>query len=561
VETIIIVDLFAGCGGASEGVIAAAEQLGLKVEIYAVNCWPEAIAVYKKNHPYATTLCQRVEQVVPEQLIPGRRINFLVAGPECTHHSVARGGMPVDDQRRVPAWVVPNWLQRMVVDYVLIENVPEFQSWAPLGANGKPLKSKKGKIFRSYLDSIRSCGYNVDHRVLCCADYGDATTRKRLFIQAWRKGTPRWPVQTHTSREKLKSPQSLFITTPLKPWRGAREIIDWNLKGTNIFDRKKPLAPKTMKRIAAGMKKINGLDIEPFLVKLYGTGTTAPVGEPLPTVTAKGNHLALAEPFILSQASGGALRPVSEPAPTICAKGAEQLVEPFIVDQFSSHKAKTTKAPLGTITTTSRGVRLLEPFVVSDPFLVAAGGPMGKARQPHDLSEPLHTVLTENHEALVEPFLMVVNHGDKGSASAAARAKSIEEPMPTATAANTFGVVDPYITKFYGTGTFANVDDPLDTVTTRDRFGLVQPKLLKIGEGLYLGIRFRMLQDYELAGAHGFPKSFQFTKKKSVNVKLVGNSWPRETATSLCLQALRNYVEEPVLMPPPAAYPGMELQV
>ena len=182
---------------------------------------------------------------------------------------------------------------------------------------------------------------------------------------------------------------------------------------------------------------------------------------------------------------------------------------------------------------------------------------------------------------------MVVNHGDKGSASPAARCKSVDEPLPTATGYNTFaladvevralsvgeplktvttkngqGIVEPYLAKYYGTGVCQPVEQPLDTVTTKARFGLVEPTLIPLGNGTGLGIRFRMLQDYELAAAHGFDKSFQFTKKKSVNVKLVGNSWPKETATVLCRQALVNFVDNGLPeFQLPAVHPEMEIRV
>ena len=497
-DEVIIVDLFCGAGGASEGAIAAAKQLQLKPRIYAVNCWQAAVDTYKLNHPEAMVLCQRVEQVVPEQLVPGRRVNLLVAGPECTHHSQARGGMPVDDQHRVPAWVIPNWLQRTVVDYVLIENVPEFTRWGPLGANGKPLKSKQGEIFKSYIAAIEACGYTVDYKVLCCADYGDATTRKRLFIQAWRKGAPQWPVQTHISRSKLKDQTSLFMTTPMRPWKAAREIIDWDLKGTNIFDRKKPLAQKTMARIAAGMKKINGIDIEPFLVKLYGTGKTASVRDPLPTVTAKGNHLALAQPFVLSQASGGAARPVEDPIPTICAGGAEQLVEPFVVpnfgerpnqeprthsvkeplptatshgagclvepfvvDQFNTHAAKPVGEPLGTLTTTSRGVRLLDPFVV-------AIDQQGREAAPGKIDNPLSTITTKARHAVLDPF--VVGCGGRRAQSPP---RGTNEPLNTVTTKGDACLCEPFTISAggpKGKGRHPHpIDDPIGTVLTETR--------------------------------------------------------------------------------------------
>jgi len=588
-------DLFCGAGGTSSGLVAAARELGLEVELIAINHWPVAIATHSANYPWARHICARIEEVRPRDLVPGGRLHLLVASPECTFHSVARGGRPIEDQKRVPAWGVIQWVQELFVDSVVIENVPEFKRWGPLGANGKPLKRRAGETYEAFLQALRSLDYRVEEKVLCCADYGDATTRRRLFIVATRKGVPSWPLPSHGPREKITLQSSLFPEC-LKPWRPAREIIDWELKGKNVFGRKKPLAEKTMRRIAAGMKKINGLDIEPFLVMLYGTNKTRSVDQPLRTVTANGQHIGLCEPFLFSQASGGAPRAVEEPIPTICARGAVQMVEPFLTSLFDQREGQE-----------SRTVPVAEPFLIGaggpnrageprsvekplntvltrpsmgivEPFLVAAGGPEGKGRNPKSVDEPLDTVLTENHDALVQPFVVAVNHGD-GSSAPNDRCRPVADPLPTLTCKNGFGVVEPfllphqhgndteqnvrsveqplptvtatssdlflvepYVSKYYGTGVCQPVDDPLDTVTTKDRFGLVEPFLLPVGGNRYLGIRFRMLQPHELAAAQGFSKSYKFHGNKSTQVKQIGNAVPHHTAKALCREQLKRYV-------------------
>jgi DNA (cytosine-5)-methyltransferase 1 len=567
-------DLFCGAGGTSSGLVAAAHELGLDVELIAINHWPVAIATHSANYPWARHICARIEEVQPRDVVPGGRLHLLVASPECTFHSVARGGRPIEDQKRVPAWGVIQWVQELFVDSVLIENVPEFKRWGPLGANGKPLKRRAGETYQAFLQALRSLGYRVEEKVLCCADYGDATTRRRLFIVATRKGVPAWPVPSHGPREKITIQSSLFPKS-LQPWRPAREIIDWELKGKNIFGRKKPLAEKTMRRIAAGMKKINGLDIEPFLVMLYGTNKTRSVDQPLPTVTASGQHIGLCEPFLLSQASGGAPRPVEEPVPTICARGAVQMVEPFLIPFFGERedqepRTHTVHEPVPTVGKARLGL--------AEPFLVAAGGPEGKGRNPKSINEPLDTVLTENHDALVQPFVVTVNHGDGGTVPND-RCRPVEDPLPTLTCKNGFGVVEPfllphqhgndtdqnvrsveqpmptvtatssdvflvepYVSKYYGTGICQPVAEALDTVTTKDRFGLVEPYLIPVGDNRYLGIRFRMLQPHELAAAQGFAKSYKFHGNKSTQVKQIGNAVPHYTAKALCREQLKRYV-------------------
>src|SRR5258708_4544317 len=364
---VLCADLFCGAGGTSNGLIEAASELGIEVDLVAINHWPTAIATHTANHPWARHICARVEEIRPCEVVPRGRLHLLVASPECTFHSIARGGRPIEDQKRVPAWGVIQLAQELYIDNIIIENVPEFIRWGPLGANGKPLKSKVGETYQAFLQALRSLGYRVEERVLCCADYGDATTRKRLFIIATRQRAPTWPLPSHSRRKPASLQAAMFPGSNVKPWRPAREIIDWALKGENIFERKKPLAEKTLKRIAAGLKKLNGLDIGPFLVIFYGTNKTRSIERPLPTVTATGGHIGLCEPFLLSQASGGAPRPMNEPVPTICAKGGVQMVQPFLVPFFCEREGQEPRThavdePIPAVTSHGAG-GLVVPFL------------------------------------------------------------------------------------------------------------------------------------------------------------------------------------------------------
>ena len=240
-KKIVAVDLFCGAGGESTGLRNAARALGLDLELLAVNHWDLAISTHSMNHPEARHLCESIQSIDPLEAIPSGRVNLLWASPECTHHSIARGGRPRSDQSLASAWLILKWLSELYVERVIIENVKEFADWGPLGADGKPLKSKKGESFRAFLSSLKALGYRVDYRILCAADYGDPTTRRRLFIQAVRGNRPiTWPEVSHT-----ESPD-LFGSSP---WKPAREIIDWSIPGSSLFDRKKPLAPATMARI------------------------------------------------------------------------------------------------------------------------------------------------------------------------------------------------------------------------------------------------------------------------------------------------------------------------
>jgi len=181
-----IVDMFCGAGGESTGIMQAAQEQDMDVSLFAINHWEKAIDTHSANYPMAEHLCQSVEHIDPVKVIPGQKLDLLWASPECTHHSNARGGRPRSEQGRASAWLILKWLSELYVERVIVENVPEFLSWGPLDTAGKPIKPQKGKTFKAFAASIRSMGYTVDWRVLCAADYGDPTTRKRLFIQAVR---------------------------------------------------------------------------------------------------------------------------------------------------------------------------------------------------------------------------------------------------------------------------------------------------------------------------------------------------------------------------------------
>lgn len=485
-----IADLFCGAGGTSTGILEACSDLGRSVDLLAVNHWPTAVNTHTLNHPGVRHLCESLETINPVKAVGGNRLNLLSASPECTHHSLAAGGRPKNEQSRATAWHVCRWASDLTIENILIENVREFQNWGPLGANGKPLKKRKGETFNAFLNALRSMGFNVEHRVINAADYGDPTSRRRLIILARRGKAVVWPTISHGI--------AAMISPELKPYRTAREIIDWSLKGKSIFRRARPLSTNTMRRIAAGLRKFGGVNAEPFLVMLYGTNDGRSVDRPAPTVTANGGHIGLAQPFIVPTNFGE--RPgqsprchdVDSPMPTVVGSMTHGVCTPFIT-HITHH------------------------------------GP----RNQHSVDSPVPTITTAHRGelALVEPILLGQQSGHNGSPMSA--------PVPTVSCAGAIALVQPFIVKYYGNEKCPeSCDKPLATVTTKDRFMLVEPGTGR--EVAELDILFRMLQPHELAAAMSFPLHYKFTGNRGDQVKQIGNAVPVQLARACAHALLRN---------------------
>lgn len=522
-KTIRAADLFCGAGGSSTGLNLACKELGLDLELIAVNHWDVAIRTHSRNHPGAKHVCEELDTVSPRKLVPGGRLNLLIASPPCQHHSRARGGKPMSDQMRSSAWRILDWATDLYIDNILMENVQEWQEWGPLGVDGRPLKSKKGETFQAFLTGLRGLGYRVEYRVLNAANYGDPTTRERLFIIC-RRGNKSisWPDPTHAKDSGSQS--EMFPDR--KRWTAAREIIDWTIEGKSIFTRKKDLAPATMRRIAAGLRKFGGANAEPFLVILRNHGGARSLDEPLPTVTASGKHSALCEPFVLGQQSSGAPRSVDDPVPTVASAGAIALVEPFVVEMRNGKTVKSLNDPLSTVTTKGAHHGLVEPFVVQ--FNGNRERDMDRSKS---IEDPLGTVTAGgNRFGVVEPFILP--QFSEGVP------RSVERPLGTVTTTSR-GValiepfVEPLLMSYYGNGDTTPVSQPVPTVTTKDRFALIVPDKHRID------IRFRMLQPRELARAQGFPDDYVFTGNREDTVKQIGNAVCVGVAKALCLELLK----------------------
>jgi DNA (cytosine-5)-methyltransferase 1 len=557
----------------------AANHINADLELVAINHWQTAIDSHTVNHPEATNLCTGLAEVDPLKVVPGGRLHVLCASPECTHHSVARGGKPMDDQSRSSPMLILDWLNKLIIDNVIIENVPEFQGWGPLvgpANNRRPDARKKGQLFQAWIDMIRALNYRVEWKVLNCADYGAPTTRRRLFIICRRNGKKiSWPEATHVAPGVVD--QNVLFSDQRPKWKTAREIIDWTRESKDIFDRKKPLSPNTLRRISAGMLKFNGIRIDlekcineglrPYLVVLRGMSTVSDIDQPLPTVTNSGAHYGLVEPFLLPHRVKDGVHCIDEPTRTVTATSSDfALVEPFVLPHEGIHRGNAPRSidvPLNTVTAGRGAGSLVEPF------LTTVGGATGQSRNPQSVDTPVGAVLTNDRRALASPFIATINHGEglerrvksidepmstvTGSIGDAIcepfiatvthqggdRIRSVDKPMATVTRSMGDGVAEPMLVEYYGNGTAQSVDEPVPTVVTKDRFGLALPEWIKEGDLVFrLEIRFRMLQPMELARAQGFPDSYKFTGNREAVVKQIGNAVPPPMAAALCSEVL-----------------------
>jgi DNA (cytosine-5)-methyltransferase 1 len=450
----LIVDNFAGGGGASLGIEMA---LGRPVNI-SVNHDPEAVAMHAINHPITRHYCEDVWDVRPMEVCEGKPVALAWFSPDCKHFSKAKGGKPVEKKIRGLAWVVIRWAATVAPNVIVLENVEEFTTWGPLLATGMPDPSQKGKTFQSFVTALRHYGYHVEWKEMRACDYGAPTIRKRLFLIARRDGKPIvWPKPTHGPG--------------LIPYLTAASCIDWSIPCPSIFDRDRPLAENTMRRVAKGVMKYVVNAQEPFIVNLTHGGRVEPSSEPLRTIT--------------------------------CAKrGEKALVVPT-----------------------------LAPFVST---YYGDKNPNGDARGGF-MDDPLHTQTTENRHAVVAAFLAqhntdaigrpagqpmatIVSRGTqtqlvaasilkmRGSASRDKHGQPIDEPLHTISAGGThFAQVQAFLLKYYGTDQAPELREPLHTLTTRDRFGLVTVH----GEDYAIvDIGMRMLAPRELYRAQGFPDSY-----------------------------------------------------
>jgi len=480
----LVVDLFAGGGGASTGIEQA---IGRSVDV-AVNHDHEAVSLHAANHPQARHLVCDVFEVDPRTVTKGRQVGLLWASPDCTFHSKARGGKPFRDRnrarrRRGLAWVVCRWAREVRPRVIALENVEEFQKWGPLTDDGTPCPERAGLTFRRWVAQLRNLGYAVEWRELRACDYGAPTIRKRLFIVARCDGQPIvWPQATHGQ------PGTLPVKAhKLKAWRTAAECIDWSIPCPSIFERKKPLAGATLRRVAKGVMRYVVDAAEPFIVSLthHGGDRLESIGEPCRTVTAaQRGEKALIVPTLVQTGYGE--RPGQAPR----VPGLEK--------------------PLGTVVGGQKHA-LVAAFLAKHYTGVVGS----------DLRDPIGAVTAWDHHSLVTSNIVKLRGTNVG--------QPVAEPLHTISAQGQhFAEVRAFLLKYYGTDQDPRLDAPLHTVTTKHRFGLVTVR----GEDYAIvDIGLRMLTPRELYRAQGFPDDYRIEHgaageplTKTAQIRMCGNS-------------------------------------
>lgn len=521
-------DNFAGGGGASTGIELAT---GYSVDI-AINHDPEAIRMHKVNHPNTEHYCENVWAVDPAKACNGHPVGLAWFSPDCKHFSKAKGGKPKDKNIRGLAWVALRWAGLVRPRVIMLENVEEFKTWGPLNRRHHPIKSKQGRTFEKFVQQLTDLGYEVQFKELVAADYGAPTMRKRFFMIARCDGKPIiWPEPTHAPADSEEVKKGL-----LKPYVGAYTQLDFSLPCPSIFDTSeeikekygiravRPLAQKTMDRIARGLKKFVLDNPEPFIIQCNHGGERRPndIREPMPTITGKHGY-GIVEPYMVQIGQTGFTKDrskdVREPLTTIVSKNEHCLISPTLI-QYHSETSKdgvrgqTIEDPIMTVDSSNR-YGLVASFLQK----YYDGGYKGAG---DTLENPLPTVTAWDHNSVVTANLIQMNNHCDG--------RDLRDPIPTITAGDGhFGEVRAFLIKYYGDATGQDIEKPLDTVTTKDRFGLVT---IEGVDYQIVDIGLRMLEPRELYGCQGFPDDY------IIDHDYTGKTYPRSEQVRRCGNAV-----------------------
>lgn len=480
----LIVDNFAGGGGASTGIELATGRL---VDI-AINHDPDAIAMHQVNHPHTRHFCESVWDVTPREVCGGNPVGLMWLSPDCKHFSRAKGGKPVDKNVRGLAWITLRWAATVRPRVIMLENVPEFVTWGRLGKDGKPDPKYIGETFRSFVYQLRGLGYAVEWQELKACDYGAPTIRKRFFLVSRCDGKPIvFPKPTHGEG--------------LIPYRTAAECIDWTIPCKSIFGRQNPLAENTLRRISRGLDKFTIKADKPFIVTCNHGGDGfrgSDIDKPLNVVTAK------------------------------CSDG---IVMPHISKYFGGIVGSEITDPLGTVTAVDHNA-LVAPSLIQYHTEQSRSEVRGQA-----LDTPIMTVDASPRYGLVESHLCILRRNQG--------CKPLEEPMPTlCTSPGHVAEIRTRIEKYKDDGNFGNWPEVRKLLNAYCGYTLADDEILLLeisGEQYFISdIGMRMLAPRELYRAQGFPEDyiidFDVNGKKysrSAQVARCGNAVPPPFAEAL----------------------------
>ncbi len=519
----MIVDLFAGGGGASVGIERA---LGRSPDV-AINHDKEAISIHRANHPDTEHYIENVWRADPRKVAKSRRVGLMWLSPDCKHFSKAKGGKPKSKKIRSLAWVAVYWVKRLgpakCPRVIVLENVEEFQKWGPLLPDGTPCPARMGTTFRRFVRQLENLGYAVEWRELVAADYGAPTSRKRLFLIARCDGNPIvWPEPTHGPGRA-------------SPWRSAAECLDFGIPCPSIFERKRPLAENTQKRIARGIERY--VKVDPYIVP-------APRSEPGFVDEKPGRNLGERAAFLTAIDNGsngaGSVWDPKAPLKTITLENRFAVAVPFLKPRYGERegqepRVRDVKRPMPTVVPTGNGGDLVVSFLAKHNAGHEATG--------QRLTEPVAAVTGRDSKALVTSNLVKL-YGSCNDGS------SVKKPMPTVTSSgNHLFEVRAFLMKYHRDGgQLASCKNPMPTVVCNDSLALVEVK----GEPhVIVDIGMRMLKPRELFRSHDFPDSYQIERgaedeamTQEAQVRMVGNSVPPPMAEAIVRANLLGVAEE-----------------
>lgn len=576
----LFIDNFAGGGGASTGIETAIKR---SVDI-AINHDPDVIAMHKANHPNTKHYCEDVWEVSPKEACGDNPVALAWFSPDCKHFSRAKGGKPVDKNIRGLAWVAIKWAYEVRPRVLMLENVPEIQTWGPLGEDNKPIKERAGETFKGFIAVLsdglskehpafaemcsalnidinsnmadelsKGLGYEVEFKIEKSCDHGAPTTRTRFYMIARCDEKPIiWPEPTHAPKNS-----ELVKSGKCKPYRTGAECIDWSIPTKSIFEREKPLAENTLRRIARGIRKFVIDNPEPFIINYKFENPPQSAEEPLSTVTSVNNHYVVT-PSIVPIGYGEhkkqqpRVNDIEEPLGTIVSSGKHYLAAP-ILTKFNQHsKGQELERPIDTVMPGAQRFGLVVPTLiqyhseqgneeprgqeVDKPLMTVDTAPRYALSVAHIMKNyggnyegagsaadrPLDTITAKDHNELVTAHVMTMRRNMDG--------QEIDEPLSTISCSGAHHAeVEAFLVKYFSSGSPKSVNAPLDTLTTKDRYALVT---IHGEQYIIVDIRMRMLQPRELFNAQGFPEDYIIENDAD------GNPYPKTKQVARCGNAV-----------------------